>query len=106
MRLSQLFLIGVSECDKKRNKTTDPEVIVLPPDVGDGGKGADNDTTVPVPPTWPTDSGITKEGATRMCRLKLEASTTYKVCAKVLGLEFTVKVAGIYKQCVADIQVG
>ena len=75
-----LFLcIGVSECDKKRNKTSNPEiVIVLPEGGGDGGKGAENKTFVPVVPTWPTDSGITKEEATKKCREKLKRSTIYR----------------------------
>ena len=102
------LITGVSECDAKRNETTNPAVIVLPIfDGAHGSQGVENTTEpfVPVVPTWPTDSGTTEKEAVKECKEKLEQSTTYKVCAKVLGVQFTVKINLIYSQCVADIQV-
>ena len=82
-------------------------MIVLPGGGGDGSKGVDPNATTfqPLVPKWPTESGITEQQALSECKAKLEGSVTFKTCKKVLGIEFTVKIAVVYAQCVADIQV-
>ena len=59
----------------------------------------------PVVPMWPTKSGITLQVATTHCKTKLEGSVTFQTCKKLLGVQFTVKVAAIIPQCVTDIKV-
>ena len=104
--MEKFHYLGLDECDRKRNKTN-PDVIILPEGGGDGSKGVDPNATTfqPVVPKWPTKSGVTLQNALSECKAKLEGSITYKTCQKVLGIQFRVKVVGIFSQCIADIQV-
>jgi len=98
---------GLAQCDKKRGEKPAPEIIICPAPHGNGSKGLDPDgsTFKPVVPKWPTKSGITLQVATSKCRGKLEGSVTFLTCKKLLGVQFTVKVAAIIPQCIADIKI-
>ena len=92
------------ECDKKRNITTNKDVIITkPPDDDDSEEVQPTVIVNPVVPTFPTKSGITEQGANTYCKEQIEGLNVYKACISAIGSNFVV--TGYIEQCVADIQV-
>ncbi|GFR90472.1 von Willebrand factor D and EGF domain-containing protein, partial [Elysia marginata] len=53
-------------------------------------------------PTWPTNSGLTKDEAEKVCRAVMEASVSLKACGQLLG-ELTLNL--VIEDCVTDVQI-
>ena len=94
---------GQSKCDKERRVTTDVTAIVLTIGGPDEIYTYKPPKVIPVIPSFPTKSGITKTQANHICKLSIKGSKLFKVCREAIGVKFTIQ--GFLGQCVTDIEV-
>lgn len=94
---------GQTKCDKERRVTTDVTAIVLTTGGTDEIYTYKPPKVIPVIPSFPTKSGITKRQAKNICKISIEGSTLFKACRGAIGIKFTIQ--GFLGQCVTDIEV-
>ena len=94
---------GQTKCDKERRVTTDVTAIVLTIGGTDEIYTYKPPKVIPVIPSFPTKSGMTKIKAKGICKKSIHGSKLFRVCRGAIGVKFTIE--GFLGQCVTDIEV-